>query len=106
MKTDEELEDMVGKFESARQERDGTWIAVYRFNNIIKFPQLIYSETDSQNRIREVEEKQAEIDRLMLEFCPNEMTPEQLANWAKHQRPAPAELQEVARVVFPSSKEE
>lgn len=32
--------------------------------------------------------KQAEIDRLMLEYCPNEMTPEQIANWQKHQKPA------------------
>lgn len=31
--------------------------------------------------------KQAEIDRLMWEFCPNEMTPEQKAEWARHQKP-------------------
>ena len=30
---------------------------------------------------------QAKIDRLMLEYCPEEMTPEQMANWAKHQKP-------------------
>lgn len=30
---------------------------------------------------------QAKLDRLMLEYCPEEMTPEQLATWAKHQRP-------------------
>lgn len=30
--------------------------------------------------------KQARIDALMLEFCPDEMTEEQLANWAAHQR--------------------
>jgi len=28
---------------------------------------------------------QAEIDSLMLEFCPDEMTPEQVENWKKHQ---------------------
>lgn len=32
--------------------------------------------------------KQAEIDRLMLEFCPDEMTAEQKAEWAAHQRAA------------------
>ena len=32
--------------------------------------------------------KQAEIDRLMLEFCPDEMTPEQIEEWGKHQVPA------------------
>ena len=31
------------------------------------------------------EELQARIDALMLEYCPDEMTPEQLANWAAHQ---------------------
>jgi hypothetical protein len=36
---------------------------------------------------REAGAKQAEIDRLMLEFCPEEMTPEQIGNWAKHQKP-------------------
>jgi hypothetical protein len=28
---------------------------------------------------------QAKIDALMLEYCPDEMTPEQVANWAAHQ---------------------
>src|SRR4051812_43759548 len=31
--------------------------------------------------------KQAHIDALMLEHCPDEMTPEQLEEWASHQRP-------------------
>lgn len=30
--------------------------------------------------------KQAEIDRLMLEFCPDEMTQDQFDEWARHQR--------------------
>lgn len=30
---------------------------------------------------------QAKIDALMHEYCPEEMTAEQLANWAKHQKP-------------------
>lgn len=34
---------------------------------------------------QEIERLQARIDSLMLEFCPNEMTAEQLSNWAKHQ---------------------
>lgn len=34
-----------------------------------------------------VQAKQAEIDRLMLEFCPDEMTPEQVDEWNRHQRP-------------------
>lgn len=31
--------------------------------------------------------KQAEIDRLMLEYCPSEMTPEQIAEWGANQKP-------------------
>lgn len=30
---------------------------------------------------------QAKIDRLMLEYCPDEMTQEQLNEWAKNQKP-------------------
>lgn len=30
---------------------------------------------------------QAELDALMLEHCPELMTPEQLAEWGRHQRP-------------------
>ena len=35
---------------------------------------------------RELNAKQAKIDALMLEYCPNEMTPEQIEEWGKHQR--------------------
>ncbi|MES2730012.1 MAG: hypothetical protein V4621_07980 [Pseudomonadota bacterium] len=38
---------------------------------------------------RAVQAKQAEIDRLMLEFCPGEMTAEQMAEWERHQRRVP-----------------
>jgi hypothetical protein len=36
---------------------------------------------------RELAAKQAEIDRLMFEFCPDEMTEQQLTNWAAHIKP-------------------
>ena len=32
-----------------------------------------------------VEAKQASIDELMLEYCPDEMTEGQIKNWEKHQ---------------------
>lgn len=35
---------------------------------------------------RELGAKQAEIDRLMLEYCPEEMTPAQMAEWERHQK--------------------
>lgn len=37
--------------------------------------------------------KQAHIDALMFEYCPNEMTEEQVAEWAKHQKPVSPERQ-------------
>lgn len=52
-------------------------------------------EEDSQERsllaqeaADEIERLQAKIDALMLEYCPDEMTPEQRTEWAKHQRPS------------------
>lgn len=34
-------------------------------------------------------EMQAKIDALMLEYCPDEMTPEQVAEWGRHQKRVP-----------------
>lgn len=31
--------------------------------------------------------KQAKIDRLMWEYCPDEMTEDQISEWEKHQAP-------------------
>lgn len=49
-----------------------------------------HTNQSSDMRIEELEllvnSMQAEIDRLMLEFCPDEMTPEQLATWEASQR--------------------
>jgi len=38
--------------------------------------------------IRHLDDRQARIDALMLEYCPDEMTEAQKENWAKHQRQA------------------
>ena len=35
---------------------------------------------------RRINHLQAKIDQLMLEYCPEEMTEEQIAEWGKHQR--------------------
>jgi hypothetical protein len=35
--------------------------------------------------------KQAQIDALMLEYCPDEMTPQQVENWGNRQRRASPE---------------
>lgn len=36
---------------------------------------------------KDADSKQARIDELMLEYCPNEMSPEQIEEWEKHQVP-------------------
>lgn len=38
--------------------------------------------------VKDNEAKQAKIDRLMLEYCPDEMTEEQIQNWGINQRRA------------------
>jgi hypothetical protein len=35
---------------------------------------------------RECAALQEKIDALMFEYCPEEMTPEQIAEWGKHQK--------------------
>lgn len=36
---------------------------------------------------KDYESKQAELDSVMLEYCPDEMSKEQMANWEAHQVP-------------------
>ena len=36
--------------------------------------------------LKELGAKQAKIDELMLEYCPEEMTKKQFDDWAKHQK--------------------
>lgn len=46
----------------------------------------------SRKKVKEleatIEHQQFLIDNLMLEYCPDEMTKEQMDNWAKHQKVA------------------
>lgn len=55
---------------------------------IPRFPtKLALDAADEIERLRrDIASKQAEIDRLMLEFCPGEMTPEQRTEWGRHQQ--------------------
>lgn len=39
------------------------------------------------SRSPEIEALQAKIDSLMLEFCPEDMSQNQINEWAKHQKP-------------------
>lgn len=47
-----------------------------------------------EERNREVLALQAKLDAVMLEYCPDEMTEEQTAEWERHQRPLSAEEQQ------------
>lgn len=49
--------------------------------------ELASRDAEIERLTAEVGVRQAEIDRIMLEFCPEEMTPEQKAEWARHQKP-------------------
>ena len=49
--------------------------------------ELTSKEIQVTGLIAEVNYKQSVIDRLMLEFCPQDMTRSQVAEWMKHQVP-------------------
>ena len=40
-----------------------------------------------EERNRQVMALQAKLDEVMLEYCPDEMTDDQKAEWARHQQP-------------------
>ena len=52
-------------------------------------PATVLSLLDALDKAeKDADYKQSQIDTLMLEYCPNEMTPEQLSRWEECQRPA------------------
>ena len=54
---------------------------------------------------RKADALQAQLDALMLEFCPEEMTEAQKENWARHQRPASDEMQASVATALMGSNE-
>lgn len=60
-----------------------------KFENLLRINPCLTSELAQFEKLRaECESQQAKIDALMLEFCPDEMTPEQKARWAECQVPS------------------
>lgn len=52
--------------------------------------EIVYSDDNVRNvMLRHIEQLQAQIDALMLEHCPDEMSPEQVAIWGSHQKSVP-----------------
>jgi hypothetical protein len=45
---------------------------------------------EARREIGRAEALQAKLDRVMLEYCPDEMTAEQIAEWGKNQVPVSA----------------
>ena len=76
--------------ENARltQYKDGAYTALQKKNDELDALQSTIAQQAEQ-----LAAAQARIDALMLEYCPKDMTPEQLANYAAHQRPATPEEQ-------------
>jgi len=65
-----------------------------RFRELQGVRAALFSAEADNNRLYKVlanvanesEARQAKIDALMLEFCPDRMTPEHIPNWKKHQK--------------------
>lgn len=51
-------------------------------------PMVEALRTENERLCAQVDALQAKVDALMLEFCPDEMTEQQIETWARHQRPA------------------
>lgn len=71
-----------GRVESLKQDRD-EWIECHAKI----FRELQEVKTLLGNKCAENAALQAKIDALMLEHCPDEMTPEQMAELERHQKP-------------------
>jgi hypothetical protein len=81
--TDDELIDLV-------RDADLDWHQGFDLDGVNRYAQLVSAvlALAEQRHTAKVAELEARIDALMLEHCPDEMTPEQVAEWAKHQKPA------------------
>jgi len=55
--------------------------------NMSLFKAITRLEAELADARRTIEELQAKVDALMLEYCPDEMTAAQKENWARHQEP-------------------
>ncbi len=69
------IERMESEEETLRRHAPKVWVNVDRKNFLLLL----------QDCKATIEQLQAKIDWLMLEYCPDEMTEEQMDNWGKHQ---------------------
>lgn len=71
----QKLRELLKKFAAEENGQDGSVLV-----SMSLLRELL--DTDAK-----VAAKQAQLDHVMLEHCPKEMTPEQMVNWAAHQKP-------------------
>ena len=84
----EVFDDLLRRVEVAERRytdmaKRGTWKEAQEYSE--------YWRLVAEKAERELAEARAKIDALMLEYCPDEMTPGQVDEWARHQRPIDAE---------------
>lgn len=76
-------------FEQLQKIEDGSMLFTHQPADARDRVKEIINTTNAQPaQCAECQSKQAKIDALMLEYCPDEMTAEQKAEYAKHQKPA------------------
>lgn len=87
---DEELtiDDVAAKFGVGRR---AAGMLIYRLQRHGALEYVRVARLEGSVREGRIEALEAKIDALMLEYCPDEMSAEQKANWAAHQRPVAAD---------------
>lgn len=79
-----------GPWEKLRKELNGQRIVIAALED--RHVQLQRENAGLLEQLHEMrgrlDSRQAFIDALMMEFCPEDMTPDQRARWAAHQVPA------------------
>jgi len=84
--------DAVIRSASHYGEQGEYWFEVVNADHARKLEtELIASLAALSAAEQRAEGMQARIDELMLEYCPDEMTPEQIEEWGKHQKPVSEE---------------
>jgi len=86
---EEIIEAQSDEIESLRQQLAALKSELKTIGNAIDDPRTDLTMTMSEIIIEQKQQlaaAQARIDALMLEYCPDEMTKEQLVEWAKHQQ--------------------
>jgi hypothetical protein len=71
---------------AAALQRQAEELAEERSANELNRDAYLDAKTRADKAEEQLAAKQEKIDRLMLEYCSDEMTPEQMAEWERHQK--------------------